>query len=106
MDRSKKYKLFVYIFIIQFILVSEIILFFPKFKIVNEISSHEADFYKCLLKFQEVTTLNITIAGDVEGKNINSSLELNKWNPVTYINNYTKPFIVELVKNATKDCIC
>jgi hypothetical protein len=30
----------------------------------------------------------------------------NYKNVTTYINSYTKPFMIELVNNATQDCIC
>jgi hypothetical protein len=30
----------------------------------------------------------------------------NYKNVSTYINSYTKPFMIELVNNATQDCIC
>ncbi len=37
---------------------------------------------------------------------VHTLISNNYKNVSTYINSYTKPFLIELVNNATQDCIC
>ena len=68
------------------------------------------DLDKCYLSVHNLVSFNTTIDlisrttygfKDIKIKNSSHKQSFN-----TYISSYTKPFLIELMQNSTKDCLC
>jgi hypothetical protein len=61
------------------------------------------DIDDCYLTVHNFVSINSTI--EEISANISHDIN-NKLNFKTYIYSYTKPFLLELIQNSTKDCLC
>jgi hypothetical protein len=107
----KNYYHSIYISIISLLLLSYIYLLNKSITInVNQdTKEHPIDYQikdlkECYLTIHNFVSINTTIK-DQSSKN-ESNVIKNKFNFKTYIYSYTKPYLIELIQNSTKDCLC
>jgi hypothetical protein len=62
------------------------------------------DLKECYLTVHNFVSINTTVQ---DQSSINDSSDIkNKFDFKTFIYSYTKPYLLELVQNSTKDCLC
>ena len=111
MDKIFIFKLFLYF--VNISLLTKVLFDLNEFKFEY---SHPIDYIikedldKCYLSVHNLVSFNTTIDlisrttygfKDIKIKNSSHKQSFN-----TYISSYTKPFLIELMQNSTKDCLC
>jgi hypothetical protein len=106
----KSYWHIIYICFISVLLLSHIYLLNKSITInleyntgKNPIDYQIKDIDDCYLTVHNFVSMNSTI--EEISANISHDIK-NKFNFKTYIYSYTKPFLLELIQNSTKDCLC
>jgi hypothetical protein len=107
----KRYWHIIYISLISALLLSHIFLL-NKSIIINfeykqekyPIDYQIKDINDCYLTVHNFVSVNSTI--EQTQSTIISKDVKNKFNFKTYIYSYTKPYLLELIQNSTKDCLC
>ena len=109
--KNKFIKLILYITYILFLLYLSISLSRNINYVIEKCKNNPIDYIKkiddCYLTIHNFVSINSTpvIQNVVNKSNINVKLNSNQ-NFKTYIYSYTKPYIIELAQNSTKDCLC
>jgi hypothetical protein len=100
----------IYISIIILMLIKDLIIFNKSSINLNfDSTKHPIDYQlkyinDCYLTIHNFVSINSTIRNQPTIENSNDIK--NDFDFKTYIYSYTKPYLIEMIQNSTKDCLC